>query len=354
MLGKIRKVIFQSYLDWQYPHLWDVIKGDKVIIPYYGYLGDYNYGDVMVYEATMKLLADRAYLIPIRKFMPFLLKAYLKRKTKPRRKIIIGGGTLMASAWEKEFFYACLTQPDVDILFHGTGSTSGINDEKFWSELISRSKFGGLRGPLSAQVISEKLNLNAAVVGDAALSLYDKSVWDQPNNPKRESLLLNIGTHHEFDGMDNSRKVMLSIAKKLVERGVKVGFLPMHSIDQELANGWKEEIPELIIHPIPQCIEEAYSTFGQYSYALGERLHFVVLAILAKCPFISINYRRKHNDLFATLGLSYTGHLATDVIEEDLVTRIESPEGFDWGECQSRIEELVAIQHNAFSGFLEV
>lgn len=351
MIKKAIRFIKGAYFEWNYPNALKVWLNPRRVIVYYGYLGDYNYGDIMVFQAAEKLLGPGAIIVPIKRNMPPLVRWAAGSIKGADRKLVIGGGTLMGTVWEESFFEDFITEADVRILLHGTGSTSGVAIG-FWRQVLAKTNFGGVRGDLSRKTIQEALGQSLNVFGDAAFGLYEDAFWNHTAKAPENSLLINMGTHHSFPGMENSRLVISETAKKAVENGHIVSFLPMHKADIYLAVNLQKSLPELRILPLPKTIEEAVNVFHSHSFAFGERLHFVVLALLAKCPFLSVNYRPKHQDMLDTVGMAHMGYNARE-LNFSLVDKIykDSVANFDWKDCQQKIKAMQAKQISEYKSF---
>ncbi|MEL7160112.1 MAG: polysaccharide pyruvyl transferase family protein [Bacteroidota bacterium] len=344
MLRKITRFLREAYLEWDYPGLWRTLLSDKKKYVYYGYLGDFNFGDVMVHQATEIIFGDDSLIIPYKRRMPLLLGFLLRNRMIALDGIIVGGGTIMKSAMEQAFFTKAAASWGLPVFFHGTGSTSGIGQMDFWRTLLERRCSGGVRGPMSVAKIEESLGLKVPVVGDAALGLFEAKLWRREDG---RGILVNLGTHHDFAGRETARLALTAFVRDQVAKGEQVGFLPMHAIDVQLAEKLREQVPSMQIHSIPRDLAEAVGVFHQYAFAAGERLHFNIIAAMAKTPFLSINYRPKHNDFFKTTALLHAGCDPLLVTPGLLLERYEERKGFAWEAVLPRLEELRDRQFSA-------
>ena len=353
MIKKAIRYFYSAYVNWNYPNLLKVIRHRSKIVAYYGYLDDYNYGDIMVYQAAEKLLSPDAIIIPMKRRMPLLTKLIVMGLTGEDRKLVMGGGTLMGSTWERNFIERFTRNSGGRIMIHGTGSTSGIVDHSYWSDVLSKSDYGGVRGKLSKAKIEELLNLKVDIIGDAAFGLFESKFWENDATDKSSGLLINMGTHHNFSGMENSREITRRITELMLDRGERVTFLPMHQTDVQLASSLKEEFSGLTILKIPRTIEEAIGICQKHDFAFGERLHFIVLAIMAKTPFLSVNYRPKHEDLLETVNLLHAGFDAGDVTLELVEEHFADARAnrFNWSDAMDRLNDMRDIQIREFDRF---
>ncbi|MEM9259497.1 MAG: hypothetical protein AAGA62_07605, partial [Bacteroidota bacterium] len=90
-----------------------------------------------------------------------------------------------------------------------------------------------------------------------------------------------------------------------------------------------------------------------YEFAVGERLHFSVLAVMAKCPFLSINYRPKHNDFFETVSLLAAGVDPTTVTPDLLEKKFSDRNNFSWNDAFNRLKSLRDLQKNEVNEYLK-
>jgi polysaccharide pyruvyl transferase WcaK-like protein len=154
--------------------------------------------------------------------------------------------------------------------------------------------------------------------------------------------------------MENCRSVIDQAVSQALNKGRKVSFLPMHAIDELLAKQIAGKYPRLNILPIPRTLEEALSAFNDHAFAVGERLHFMVLSLLAKRAFLAINYRPKHVDLLKSVNMIKAGVDPQDMTLEMLNVAVDqAADGkFEWNDCQKHIENFCNFQRNEYARFL--
>jgi len=350
MLKKIRTFYKSAYQDWDYPTIWQAITSNKVKFVHFGYLGDYNFGDVMVYHAALKIFNEEALIFPFKLRMPLLLKFAIKTGLLKISGIVIGGGTIMGVSYQRDYFMAALGK-ETPVFLHGTGSTSGINDQEFWSAVLNNCKNGGVRGTDSQEVVNQELSKKVEIVGDAALGLFEDHFWSATTPDK--DILINLGTHHNFPGRDEAREALKTFLEQKSSEELKIGFLPMHRVDVELGEALRKQFPQLVLYPIPRTTEEAIAVYHQYEFAVGERLHFNVLAAMAKCPFLSINYRPKHNDFLATISLLHAGIDPPEVTPVLLEEGYAQRASFNWEDALHHLQDLRDRQRQEALEFLE-
>ena len=210
--------------------------------------------------------------------------------------------------------------------------------------------FGGLRGPLSVYNLSQ-LSIKMKIAGDAAFIMYNEN-----NSFDRKMLandvLINVGTHTVYRNSEFSRFVIREFIKILISRGINVKFLPLHSIDVQLGLELKSIFPQITLLKVPNNYDECIIHFKNCSFAFGERLHFIVMALLGGCPFISINYDKKHEDLLASINLSNAGIKPEEISLDTILNIFDKRLTFNWGNSITKIIGLKRIQSNEALVFL--
>src|SRR3954468_21121507 len=91
---KIKSFYREAYSLGHFPAFLELLTTKKRCIVYYGFLGDQNFGDELVFEASKKLF-DNSILIPYKKRMPLLIKLFCNFFISKIDGVLIGGGTLI-------------------------------------------------------------------------------------------------------------------------------------------------------------------------------------------------------------------------------------------------------------------
>jgi len=325
LIHKIKNFYKIAYQMGHYPSLSTVLFSRKKVFVYYGFLGDNNYGDELVYEATKALFKEHT-LLPVRRQMPFSLRFFLNNKKSKIAGIVIGGGTLIGPFWEPEYF-ASLIQLGKRVYVHGTGVHKVIDQQQPWRQLLEKTIAGGVRGPLSVEnvaVVKKPMN----IAGDAAFAIFsDKSFVTRKDN---KNVLINLGTHADYVGQEYFRKEFDQFIGFLLKQGYNVLYLPFHEVDVELGEMLIGKFPQIRMLKQPNGFNECAVLFADCAFAIGERLHFTVMAIMTKSPFISINYAKKHEDLLLSLSIPEIGLLPAEASHEKMIAAFNSREDFDW------------------------
>lgn len=294
-----------------FPSAFSVLNSRKPRLAYLGFLGDGNVGDEMVFWAARKLF-DGCHLIPIKRRTPIEWKGILRTRPNFFDGVVQGGGTLIGNRAHSGL-QSALLKSGLPIYTHGTGvlPTCIAPD---WREL--KRSYGGVRGLRSAQRLSVVADL--PVIGDAAIALdLDKQTRPQ-GEIKRVLLNLGVHAHNRYERSEHVFDVICKFAKNNARNGFLPTFLPMHSIDQRVAQRLKIMCPELDILDRPKTLVELEIAFEDVVYTVGERLHFVIASVLMARPFYSINYADKHADFLESIGLQSAGTHPEHVTHENL------------------------------------
>ncbi|MFC3198973.1 polysaccharide pyruvyl transferase family protein [Parapedobacter deserti] len=346
MLKKIKKYVLRAYFYGHFPSFWQLYFSKKRVLAYYGFLGDRNFGDELVFESA-KTLFSGTVLLPVLHHSPLYVKLYRTLFKRRIAGIVVGGGTLIGPYFAEKRFIRSLNASNTPIFFHGTGVTSTINFEELWNHMLVTNSFGGIRGKLSYERILAAVKKQRNIIGDACFCMYD------PVAPKEKpkKVLINFGAHHLFDGREHSKNELIKFSRQLVTEGYEVHFLPLHEIDCNEATGIKAAIPELRLLPIPRTFTEAKQIFSDYLFAAGLRLHFIAIAALCHVPFIAINYKDKHDDLLGSIGLEEKGSLPAKITADHILSSFRQRETFDWPRISGRLIALKAVQEQEAANF---
>ncbi|QDK78676.1 polysaccharide pyruvyl transferase family protein [Spirosoma sp. KCTC 42546] len=347
-IKKLKNVYKEAYTLGHFPSLSKIIFTKHKILAYYGFLGDENFGDELVYEATKKLFYPNI-LLPVKSRMPLLLKLYSTLYKSKISGVVIGGGTLIGPIFLKGDYFTSIIKEGKPLYVHGTGVHKKEYFNSFWNEIFSGPFFGGVRGPLSVKNITS-INVKANIIGDAAFQLFEKYDWAQ-KGANGKSILINLGTHANYKDLIISRKALKSFIKHMISEGYTIQFLPFHSIDLDLGLELTSDFPEIIILEIPNKYSEAVQHFLSSSFAIGERLHFNVMAALTKCPFMSINYTAKHEDFLLSIDLKDCGISPSEASVSLFKDAFHNRQLLDWKTIENKILSMKSRQLDEMAGF---
>ena len=347
IVNKIKRYYQQAYKSSFYPSFSELYFSKKSIIAYYGFLGDQNFGDEWVHQAAKQLFADQT-LLPIQRMMPIrglIIKTFLSHKIKG---IVIGGGTLIGPKfWFEEF--VGLKAKNKPLFVHGTGVHKLPDFNKNWNIMLKDGFFGGLRGLSSIKNLAEQ-KLSAIAVGDAAFAMFSRN----PNLKRAgNKVLINLGTHVPYKGEEKVRFAIKTFIGYLINNGYQPVFYPFHSEDITQANKLKEEFPQIQILDIPAYYEQVEKVFEQAIFAVGERLHFSVMAMMSGCPNYAINYDTKHYDMLESLDSEDFGHSPDMTNFDDIKQTFENREKQDFSSVFDIIEHFRSLQVEEAKKFIK-
>jgi polysaccharide pyruvyl transferase WcaK-like protein len=348
LITKTKYFYTSAYKMGHFPSLLTLLFSKKRIFVYYGFLGDNNYGDELVYEATKEIFKSHI-LVPVRRRMPIALRLYLTLRKENIAGIVVGGGTLISKFMEADF-YKSLVQMNKPVYLHGTGVHAEIKDKKTWSIILDKGFFGGVRGPLSVKNL-KVIAAPVKIMGDAAFGI-DSPLKIVKNGESRK-VLINLGTHAPYEGQDFFRHEFNSFIEHLFLHHYEVCYLPFHAIDLALGLELKKTYPNIQILEQPVGFNECSLLFSDAIFAIGERLHFVVMALMTSTPFTSINYAKKHDDLLLSLSLAQQGLIPGEAALESLIKGFDTRHSMDWNDTQKRIEKYRNLQISEMKNFVE-
>lgn len=273
-----------------------------------GWLGFKNLGDEALYSA-MDRIFQRESLIPIHTYgLPWMPPVV----SNPFINAVLAGGTLIngSPGWHKvadQVFPQC-TQSYVfgsgvqdPTLWQNNSSWHDTRAE--WANTLKRCEYVGLRGPLSAQLISDAGFQDAEVIGDPVL-IFANDHLDKPSQAVSGKVGLNIGQSSGNLWGTESQLVekMAELATQLREAGFEVHWYVVWPNDMAitLEAAQKSNTTEFIHeHYVDHnlFIEDVRTL----SVFVGVKLHAVVLAICGLVPSIMLEYRPKCRDFMLSI-----------------------------------------------------
>ncbi|HSJ35409.1 MAG TPA: glycosyltransferase [Acidimicrobiia bacterium] len=261
----------------------------KPVVRYVGWTGHDNMGDEALLEAITGAL-DWAEV----------------RTAKRGDLLLLGGGTLINRGsyldWLEE-----QDSPRLERAVFGTGVANpdfwrDRDESRRWVDWLDTCAYVGVRGPLSAGILSDWGVANdVEVVGDAAL-LLDATA------PRREGrvVIAPCRTRGELWGGDDKKVFgrLADLAADLGRGGHEVHMLAAHPDDDgpiiEITR--RADRPDLPYLAGYADLEAALELFASADVVVAERLHAAVLAAAVGTPFVALEYRPKVRDFAASVG----------------------------------------------------
>jgi polysaccharide pyruvyl transferase WcaK-like protein len=346
--GKIKRYYTNAYKTNFYPSFSELFSSKKDILAYYGFLGDNNFGDEWVQQAAKELFKEQT-LLPIQDMMPLrgiIIKKLFSHKIKG---IVIGGGTLIGPRFWFESDFKALKNKNKPVFVHGTGVHKLPEFSKNWEFMFKDGIFGGVRGFTSVENLAQQSTIKAKVVGDAAFAMFD----NKQHKGSGKKVLVNLGTHAPYAGEATAREAIRKFVGYLIENNYEPVFYPFHEEDIIHANQLKKEFGQLEVLGIPSYYHEVVEVFRNAIFAVGERLHFTVMALMAGCPLYAVNYGKKHYDMLESLEAGNFGHVPDNINFEAIRQAFENRETQDFTQIFSHIQNFKSIQTEESKKFLE-
>jgi polysaccharide pyruvyl transferase WcaK-like protein len=272
------------------------------LVAYLGWHGRNNLGDDAIYDAVRSQLPGATFVD-----MPCLphemiravatgLNRSLRRSTQ-----VLGGGTLIGRrSWRRlvsrgmaltksEGSYAIGVGVE-DPVFLGRNSGSEKEELKRWAPILSEFRTVSVRGPRSAELLSD-IGLSVQVSGDPALLL------PRPDVVPEDGLIgVNLGFGDDLWGHDPTRVAdeMSAAVRQLSSQGCRFVGLLMNPDDKRWTKVALKDIAADIVLPVDAA--EAARELARCSVVIVSRLHAGILAAVSDTPVISLEYQPKCRD----------------------------------------------------------
>ena len=247
---------------------------------------------------------------------------------------ILGGGGLFtdAESWRAPYIWyrqaKLLRKLKIPYLIFGQ-SVGPLNST--WSRWFAKKTFLGakaihLRDEESASILKKWGIQNVTVGTDPALSWLQTQ--KERNLKKQNIFLLSLRNWPGFKA-----KNWLELSKPINEWAKKKNLKPM-LISMEPTSVKEKKLLETFSWEVyyPQSAREAFLAFQKANAAFTMRLHASVFALMAKTPFLALNYSKKVEALFRSL--KQESHLLNpeNCTEESLRTglkNLQPPKNFN-------------------------
>lgn len=300
------------------------------MVSYVGWHRRGNLGDDAIYDAVRSQLPQATFLdVPatprqmMRSFATDLNRS-LRRST-----LVVGGGTIVGRApWRplvnrglaftRNYGSYAIGIGVEDPVFVGRNTGSGRGELKRWAPILSEFHIVSVRGPRSAELLSD-IGLDVEVSGDPALLLPSPDVV-----PEDGLIGVNLGFGDDLWGHDPKGLAdeVSAAVKQLSAQGHRFLGILMNPEDRrwtEIAlNGVAADIA------IPVDSATAARELARCSVAIVSRLHAGILAALSDTPVVTLEYQPKCRD-FALSIADERSLIRTDQVRcGAVVDRVES------------------------------
>lgn len=273
------------------------------LVAYVGWHGMGNLGDDAIYDAVRSQLPGATFL-DLPRFPHERLRAFatgLNRRLR-RSTQVVGGGTVVGTEYFRGLIsrglaltgnngsYAIGVGVD-DPAFDRRTNASAKDELKHWLPILSKFHTVSVRGPRSAELLSDA-GLNVQVSGDPALLL------PRPDARPEDGLIgLNLGFgDDDLWGQDPATVAdeMSSAVRRLSSQGHRFVGILMNRDDKRWTERALNGIPADIVQPADA--NAAARELARCSVAVVSRLHAGILAALSETPVVSLEYLPKCRD----------------------------------------------------------
>lgn len=286
-----------------------VVMDQKLTVAYVGgWLGKNNLGDEALFEAA-KFLFYRFYLLRFDASRPeiMILKQFPFIKAG-----ILAGGTLIN---KPEDWWLELPSKFLDICPNLFVFGTGVAHPSFWEgrrhqgnmihkwkPLLEKCEYIGVRGPMSAELLTDVGIKDVEVVGDPVLVFAEDKISTSimPN-----SIGLNIGTAdgNVWGDEDTICSEFIKLATLARKANWTVKWFVVWPKDLQITQKAAE------LSKTSHAIYKIYNDYGKYielvkplAAFVGMKLHATILATCAFVPSIMLEYRPKCRDYMKSIG----------------------------------------------------
>ncbi|OBA89884.1 polysaccharide pyruvyl transferase [Mycobacteriaceae bacterium 1482268.1] len=302
------------------------------LVAYLGWHRRGNLGDDAIYDAVRSQLSGASFVdLPL--FLPeavFAAARGLNRSLRRDKHVaqVVGGGTIVGRRVWRRWVNRGFTLANQGSYAIGVGveepvrtrfGGSGQDELKRWAPILSEFQAVSVRGPRSAELLSD-IGLDVEVTGDPALLL------PRPDQLPEDGLIgVNVGFGDgEIWGHDRAAVgEQLSIAlKQLSSQGYRFVGILMNPKDRRWTETALRDVTADIV--LPDNAGAAAREFARCSVAVVSRLHAGILAALSDTPVISLEYQPKCRDFALSVANAQYLIRTDELSAADVVDRIES------------------------------
>lgn len=336
------------------------------VVAYLGWHGRGNLGDDAIYDAVRSQLPEATFLdLPRFPYEIIYAAATGLNRSLRRSSQVVGGGTLVGRRdWRRWLTRGmALTKGNgsyaigvgvEDPAFAGRRSGSDKGELKRWAPVLSELQTVSVRGPRSAELLSD-IGLDVAVSGDPALLL------PQPDVTVEDGLIgVNLGFGDDLWGHDPTT-VTDTVARALQQLSSEghrfIGIL-MNPTDKRWTEAALKDVAADVI--VPPDAEAAAAEFARCSVAIVSRLHAGILAALSGTPVVSLEYQPKCRDFALSIdderSLIRTDKLTSGDLVDHLHDAVENASSIrsKTQRCVARLRQQLEAEYQTVRSELDV
>lgn len=292
-------------------------------------------------------------------FSDFLLWFIFKIQLYRSDGLIIGGGNMVMDIstystldkFQKYIELSLKYNKKVLVPFVGIGPIQDLEKFQEIKKLISKSQYVSVRDSSSFQYIKEFQNVSCTY--DPAFLLKKRKL------DKNNTILINVINSDVFD--PGHYKIYETFYFELIknillkEKGVKITLVITEVADYKMVISLKRRFESLsnIDYFIPKTTEELIDTISKSKYAIGSRMHFMIIAYTQCIPFIGLKWQEKINGFFENIKMKKNLFDFDDKNINSMIEYIGKKEFLDMYK-ETDFERQNTIQKNIVDNFNEM
>jgi hypothetical protein len=303
------------------------------LVAYLGWHGRGNLGDDAMYDAVRSQLPGVTFLdLPRRPDeMIYAAATGLNRSVRRSTRVahVVGGGTLFGRRHIRRLVKRglALTRNKgsyaigigvEDPVFIGHLSNTDKDELKRWSPILSEFHTVSVRGPRSAELLSD-IGLNVEVSGDPALLLPRPGVV-----PEDGLIGVNVGFGNDLWGHNPAMlaEEISGALRQLSLQGYRFVGVLMNPKDKRWTEMALNDVAADIVLPVDASA--AARELARCSVAVVSRLHAGILASLSDTPVVSLEYQPKCRDFALSIDDERSLIRTDQLTSTAVVDRVES------------------------------
>ena len=137
-------------------------------------------------------------------------------------------------------------------------------------------------------------------------------------------------------------------------QGYRPVYFPFHEEDVKLGKELQVAFPKLEFLDIPSTYHEVAKIFRDSTFAIGERLHFIVMAGIVSLPFYGIMYASKHLDYLSSIALEESGVLPEEVTIQDVKDKFLNRSKMNFALSNEKLRHFKNLQKEEKLEFIKI
>jgi hypothetical protein len=281
-------------------------------VPYIGAVNLPNLGDVALLQAIGSVLNRvQIQVVPYTR-ESLTLQIARGLGLKPTH-FCLGGGTLINSPAPLRGVRSMQAMGLTGFAF-GTG----VRDPRFWDKVdrfprelaqwidcLARFESVSVRGPISANILTQCGLPHVWIIGDPALQF-----WTPPaeNAASTNRMAINLCSGYRRRSGNDERRVfeqLRTIARTLLGAGMELVFISVWAVDNDLVQEFASSLGDssrVSVELVGSNVQRFLNLVASCDLMISMRLHAAVLAMCRSVPVISVEYQPKCGDFMASMS----------------------------------------------------